>query len=58
MYCPSFDGSVSAEGRHVILALYIFIIGWSGLRTSAYVLKVAIGHRGGKRTVDSTMPPH
>jgi hypothetical protein len=31
-------------GRHVIVALWFFIIGWSGLRTSAYVLKVAIGH--------------
>src|ERR1700683_4733737 len=30
-------------GRHVVVALWIFIIGWSGLRTSAYVRKVAIG---------------
>ena len=31
-------------GRHVLAALWFFIIGWSGLRTSAYVLKVAIRH--------------
>jgi hypothetical protein len=31
-------------GRHVSADLWIFAIGWSGLRASAYVLKVAIGH--------------
>ena len=31
-------------GRHVSAALWIFISGWSGLRASAYVLKVAIRH--------------
>ena len=34
-------------GRQVAAALLIFSIGWSGLRISAYVLKVAIEHHLG-----------
>jgi len=41
--CRSISAGRYLLGRHVSAALWIFTIGWSGLRASAYVLKVAIG---------------
>jgi hypothetical protein len=40
--------SISADryllGDQLLVLALIFISGWSGVRASAYVLKVAIGH--------------